>query len=247
MPCLPALFRCYGFAAAIVALLAMGPASCLASIQTYIDASAFDAAAQGLLYGMEDFENNSLGVTGAVLMDGPLSPSSTESPFGGGIGVPVAIQDNQGGAGAATPDPSPAAGLAVLKNFAWVTSTAVLFNSNSSNYSLDLIFEPSSLVLSVGFDTIVNASADLVTVTVFDTSNAVLGSYTGVDAAGNGTEFFGVVVGGGDYIGRINIAREGGGIAGVDDLSVYGATPEPAAILVWAGMMGVVASLRRGR
>jgi hypothetical protein len=205
------------------------------------DLAGFNAAVASYTHiGTEDFEESTLADGGAVAFLGPLSQTSTTSPYPNGILQPIVVTATSGN-------------LAALNDASSIVSTAVVAQSGAA--TLDWSFNTSDNLVAVGLNPITtsgNNSTKLNTVSVFDTSDVFLDSIT-VDANDAGSFHLGILATGLSRIGRINFhgttatGAESG--EGGDNAALYSSPiPEPASALLAAlaalGLMSL--SRRRG-
>jgi hypothetical protein len=205
------------------AIIAQGPAK--SAIVFYNNNKPlFDVAVGGFTFlGTETFEESSLADGQAVSFNGPLSQTSTTSPYASGITQPMTVSINGGGQ------------LAAFKNDLTVATTVVI--ANSSNDTLDWTFGGTGLN-AIGLNPVTFSGANqlrLETITVFDTGGTMLDSIT-VSAHDSGVEHLGIVAIGADRIGRLNfngMTTGGSSVSeGADNAALY--VPEASAFLLTA-------------
>ena len=211
---------------------------------------AFSTAASGFTHlGTENFEGPSLAALpddSAATFFGPLMQSSTVAPYTSGISQPMTVR---------TVDPvnNTPEDLAVFRNHMTVSSTVVL--ANSAPDTLDWVFAPSSNIVAVGFNPVTFSGSNLtwrMTVDVFDTNDAQLGSIT-VDANDAGSRHLGMIATDASRIGRINLrgfnAGSGGNASeGGDNAALYAqAIPEPATLITVAASLLMLWAVWRKR
>jgi hypothetical protein len=197
-------------------------------------ASFSEAVASFTFIGTEDFEESTLGNNMSQAFAGPLTQSSTTSPYPNGIMQPIEVSASFGN-------------LAAVNDTANLLTTAVLSNSGAA--VLDWGFRTLDHIVAVGLNPIASSgSADrLNTVSVFDTNDNPLGSIT-VNSNGLGSYHLGILATGVSRIGRINFegttlngdpTPEGGDNADLYSLLI----PEPAsgslALMAALGMLGL--------
>jgi hypothetical protein len=211
------------------------PADC--ALITFNTRAAFNAAAPGLV--VESFESR-FASGGVLLCPGPLRrgqecPMTPETvppppPLEGGLlaGITYSVES----------------GLLVLVGPNFPVGPDGFTLGNTSNvlgpYSvldtLDLTLESAS---AIGFDVFPGVATGEVLISVFDSANALMGTFTLL--ASPGGTFFGVLSDSG-LIGRINVGAPGeypGGL--VDDVAFGVPIAEPATILlIGTGLAGLV-------
>ena len=206
---------------------------------TFNTRAAFNAAAPGL--PVEDFESRDVVFT--LFCPGPLKKGQ-ECPMTPGTVVP--------------PPPLP---FGLLAGITYSTESGMLVLvgrdfeidfqpfGNTSNVlgplgaldTLDLTLESAS---AIGFDVFPGVATSNVLISVFDSANAPMGTFT-ILASPGGT-FFGLLSDSG-LIGRVNVVTLGeypGGL--VDDVAFGVPIPEPATILlIGSGLVGLSRIRRR--
>ena len=127
------------------------------------------------------------------------------------------------------------------RNFGVTRTTNVLTVGGNENFDIS----PASAPFAVGFDTYTNFSLTKPVVTVFDTSNKLLGTYTLTQAADT-LGFFGVTST--VPIGKVHWLASQGEVenTGIDNVRISGvATPAPSSLLTMGGGMGFLVMMRR--
>ncbi len=251
---------------AFCALMAGLAGSVSAGLIFHATPGAFNTAVAGLNFlGTEDFESSTLAPNNILSFDDSLQPGVSSSPVnifptGTNPAIGMTVQSNAQGGMPNVPSPQGVNGLSSASAGYFSTPDDQL-SANFEEHSLDLIFnspvpEP---ILAVGlvplfFDSITFDTAALgnITVRVFDTANALLGSTTvsGVDYV-NELAFVGIEATGGDDIGRINLwDGSQDHWQGVDDIEVYAAqpavsVPEPGVLMLMAVGIAAIGARRR--
>lgn len=203
------------------------------------DMAGFNTAVASYTYlGTEDFEESTLLDGESVAFLGPLSQTSTTSPYPNGILQPIVV----------TPSSDD---LAALNDTSSIVSTAVVAHAAAA--TLDWTFNASDHIVAVGLNPITTSGNNTTkknTVSVFDTSGALLDSRT-VDSNDAGSFYLGIVATGVSRIGRINFhgASSTGAETGEggDNAALYSSPiPEPASlVLAGLAMMGLAVFTRR--
>ena len=197
---------------------------------TFDTRAAFNASAPGL--SVETFESRF--AQGVLICTGPLKrgqqcPMTPET-----IPPPPPFDDLLPGI-----TYSSESGLLVLLGPGFLPefgNTSNVLGPYSSLDTLDLTLESAS---AIGFDVFPGVAESDVLISVFDSANALMGTFT-ISASPGGT-FFGIVSDSGP-IGRINVdnlAEFEGGL--VDDVAFGVPVPEPATIIfIGTGLAGLV-------
>jgi len=218
-----------------LALLAFLSVPARADLVTFASRPTFNAAAPGL--PVETFETSSVAPGAVATCNGPVSSAMGGGCFPVGGLVPGVVYN----ASVAAPG-----NLVVLgASFATVGNTSRVLGPNIFADTFNLTFASAN---AIGFDVFAGLAAGNVAISVFDSADVLLGSFT-VFAPTGGT-FFGVISTMGN-IGRINIASANNGGELVDNVA-FGtagpAVPEPMTILLLGtGLAGVAAKIRRKR
>lgn len=250
------------------------PSFARADLTFVSDQTSFQSSVSGMLFlGTEDFEevdNNVLPISSStgMSMDGPLTQTSTNSPYPNGIDMPITVQANTLGANPVNPSPRGAGGtgLSVQRqgfrtsgSFLYrFTSTIVLANTGFDG--IDYLFQPSDNIRAVSMYPKALDPLDVnVTIRVYDTANNFLGSTSVLTNSGDvrnsgeqvGKNPFLGIISNTDTIGRINLygVRSTGSASvseGADDISLYSAIPEPGASGLVA-LLGLTLARRRRR
>jgi len=127
-------------------------------------------------------------------------------------------------------------------NFAGLGNTTKLLGPNSFLDTLNVSFSSTN---AVGFDVFPGPAAGNVNVTVYDATDAQLGTF--MVAAPIAGAFFGVISDAGP-IGRINISSQTATPGElIDNVSFDVAIPEPTSILLTAVALALLFSTRRSR
>lgn len=219
---------------AIAALLALGlPASAArAGVLFFVDdAPGFAAAsASTLLMGTENW--SSAGNAGAGAVAEPLRPGIANGVFPHGVAAAtgITVQSNSH-ATSGTTVTAPVGMYYAPTGFAGLSGNLQPSNQISSNAvgaSFDMLFatvdgaEPIALSISPMYYRSTSGNSATLTIKVFNTTNALLGTTTVpnvADALENA--FLGVVTTSGDTLGRVNLWSNASNLAGADNIAVY--------------------------
>jgi PEP-CTERM motif len=215
---------------AFVCLTAAVPVQ--ADVFTFSSRAAFNIAAPGL--PVETFETSTVAPGGVVSCNGPVTSGTVNPCFPAG-----------GLLAGATYAANPGPGLVVLgAGFAGIGNASRVLGPNFFTDTFNLTFLSAN---AVGFDVFAGPGGGNVMISVFDSSAALVGTFS-VMAPVGGT-FFGVISTTG--IGRINIASLATTPGELVDNVAFGVTnpvPEPASmILLGSGLAGLVAAMRKRR
>ncbi len=228
------------FATALTVGVTLALADAYAVLVTYGSEAAFDAAAPGT--AVQDF---SAGTGGNVQMANPLNSSTATASTGpilAGLEIAEAGPDAHDLVVLAPGGYGNNLNRAVFANHAPVPGSLgtlnISFASGQTAVGLGLL----SLFLSSTF-----------TLSVYDTSNNLLGSFgsfaTNTGAANTVGTFWGVTASGGDLISRINLSSDSFQAEGVDLIKFGGGSsgvPDGGTTIILVGLaMGSLAVLRR--
>lgn len=181
-----------------------------ASFVTYSSRATFNNDWPGL--PIEDFEDGKIAAGSATSCNPPLSisPPDTGCFDPGAIQPGIQISNN----------PGPSGGGLALFGAGWSGNANTKFLvHNYGGQSMDIIFNPGE-VYAVGLDVNTLFSNDLVTVSIYGPSNALITSLTASGTIAG--SFWGIASQ--DYITRINLIAQTAGIfAGADNIAFGGA------------------------
>ena len=235
-----------------------------AAVAFFVDnPSGFNSqiTSSGLIFlGTENWESSTLAPNTSTGLNDPLAPGVANAPFPTGTNTAIGLmaQSNTLGGAAITLSPRGVNALSTASvGFFGTPSDQV--SANVPGDSFDLIFNlgggnpVAAVSLSPLFFDIVNATSSTshpgtVFITVYDPTNAVLGTQTLTNVDYSQSDFLGIVATGGSDIRRVNLyagPAASSFVAGADSINVYG-VPEPS-VAALMGLCGVALAARRRR
>ncbi|QDT01569.1 PEP-CTERM sorting domain-containing protein [Adhaeretor mobilis] len=239
---------------ASLAITLVCAANAHAVISTFNDKTSYDAYAAGrVLIGVEDFEQSTLPSNGSSNtapndfspLSNPLTQAVENGMFPAGLIQPLTIQAVTIGdisIGDTTPLVGDVLASFPVGGFGTTPYASDVVLPNAGSAAIEIIFN-SSNISAVGFNPIKNNSVvGSANVYAFDTLGNAIGSAYPTTADSLGTQFFGIGIDSGPFIGRIVIDSTSGGAIGVDNISIS-AIPEPSSY----ALLGLVTLVLGGR
>jgi hypothetical protein len=221
---------------ALIIFFCLGASSASAALITYTDRGTFNASAPAVV--VEGFEAAAANDNTFTTFSGPLDAASSNAVFAPGDVLPgFQIVDNPG------PD---ANGLIALGAGLNTPTKAILANTFTDG--MDVLFSAGTQAVGFDFWTAPSPGANsawIVTISVFDLNDVLLGSFVPSSSTSAGV-FFGVTSDA-EAIGRVNIFSAGNQAEAIDDLAfdAVSGVPEPGSLLLLSSGAALFILLRR--
>lgn len=224
----------------LMLLAGVGASKAQASLIYYSSQASFNAA--GPVVSTQTFASANVAPNSGLYMNNSLSNSTNNGIFSTGNILP--------GLAISATGTNPGTDL-------FIGGQGVFGITNKSVFAtyfvetLNISFAGGVTAVSLGLLSEYNSSN--FTLSIFNTSNVLIGTTSVLNVANSGTgTFFGVTANGGDVIGRINLSSDTGEAEGIDRIQFGSANPVPvpsSLALTGIGIISIAAfrGLRRGR